>query len=151
MELQPKHTILLVDDDEDDCLLVKNAFDKCGFTGVMVFLKDGEELIRYLNREGEFLAGESPYPDLILLDLNMPRMDGRQALQTIKADPKFRAIPIIIFTTSNEPADIQFCYDHGASSFMTKPNNYKKLIGAVETFCSYWFNWMRLPRMRDKT
>ncbi len=140
----------MVDDDEDDCLLVRNAFEKCGFSGGMLFLKDGEELIHYLSRKGEYVGDAPPYPDLILLDLNMPRMDGRQALKTVKSNPKFRAIPIVILTTSNEPSDIQFCYDHGASSFMTKPNNYKKLVGAVDTFCCYWFGWMRLPRVRDE-
>ena len=115
-------TILVADDDADDCLMIKDAFLENKLANDLRFVKDGEDLMDYLRRNAEYASPEkSPRPGLILLDLNMPRMDGREALKAIKSDPKLRSIPIVILTTSKAQEDVYRTYDLGVSSFITKP------------------------------
>jgi CheY-like chemotaxis protein len=138
MERQdPEFTVLMADDDEDDCLLVEAAFKEIGIALDLRFVGDGRELLDYLHNEGDFEDLEKyPRPDLILLDLNMPRIDGREALARIKSDPQLRDIPIIILTTSREAQDIALSKRAGASSFLSKPEAFKDLTDMLEKFCT---------------
>ena len=128
----------MADDDEDDCLLVSSAFEIAGTAGKVLMVGDGGELIEYLNREGAFSdPARSPRPDLILLDLNMPRKDGREALSEIKSDPRFNDVPVVVLTTSSADRDIVFCHKTGAASFITKPvmfEDWVKLVEALPAF-----------------
>lgn len=136
-----RRIILLVDDDADDRLLMQDAFEESQMDCRLHLAEDGNELMDYLNRRGKFagLAGE-PYPEVILLDLNMPRKDGRQALQELKSSEHLRHIPIIIFTTSKSPEDIAKSYSLGANSFVVKPISFEKLLDVVRTIGKYWLD-----------
>src|SRR5262245_25049464 len=128
------HTIVMADDDEDDRVLVKNAFDESRLSGEIHFVGDGEELLDYLHRRGKYqsLRG-TPLPHLMLLDLNMPRKDGREALREIKSDPVLRAIPIVVLTTSRDEGDIHRSYQLGVNSFIVKPMSFTSLVEVVKT------------------
>ena len=138
--------ILMADDDPDDRLLTLEAFKETKIPHDLRFVKDGEELMDYLNQHGEYEDPVlSPHPGLILLDLNMPRKDGREALKDIKSDNKLRPIPIIILTTSKAEEDILYTYDLGASSFITKPATFDELIDTVNVLGKYWLEIAKLP------
>ena len=139
-------SILIADDDPDDRMMIEEAFNENRFANKLAFVEDGEELLAYLRREGEFshLADE-PYPGIILLDLNMPRKDGREALQELKADPDLCRIPIIVLTTSQAEEDIARTYGLGVSSFITKPVSFEELVEAVRVICQYWIQIVALP------
>lgn len=116
------------------------------------FVEDGEELLEYLRHEGRYAAEqENVRPGLILLDLNMPRMDGREALHAIKSDPKLKAIPIVVLTTSCAEEDIVRSYSSGANSFISKPVTFEGLVGVVKTLGAYWFEIVDLPSERKTT
>jgi CheY-like chemotaxis protein len=138
MERQnPAFIVLVADDDEDDCLLVESAFQDMGIAHDLRFVGDGQELLDYLYNEGDFADPEkSPRPDLILLDLNMPRIDGREALARIKSDPQLKNIPVLILTTSREERDIALSKHAGASSFLSKPEEFADLTDTLEKFCT---------------
>ncbi len=136
-------SILICDDDEDDLYLVKSVFNDTKFSNQTVYLKNGIELLDYLqNQKNETAVG------LVLLDLNMPKMDGREALKIIKSNPEFRRIPVIILTTSNSPQDIHQCYELGANCFITKPSSYEGLNDAIKTLSKFWFELSHLPIKR---
>jgi len=138
--------ILMADDDEEDCLFAKNAFAENRLLNEIRFVKDGEELMDYLHRRGKFAdATASARPDLILLDLNMPKLDGRAALKKIKSDPKLRAIPVVILTTSEEDEDIVRSYETGASSYIPKPVTFDGMVEIIKKIGFYWFDIVRLP------
>jgi len=138
--------VLLADDDSDDQLLAQDALAEAGYTVDLRFVKDGVELMDYLYcREKFFSPASAPRPSLILLDLNMPRKDGREALQEIKADPNFRRIPVVILTTSNSHIDIYRAYQLGANSFITKPVAFNLLVQVMKTLGDYWFRVAALP------
>ncbi len=142
--------ILMADDDPDDRMLVKDALQETNLPQHLDCVEDGEELLDYLHRQGKYANLPSHQrPGVILLDLNMPRKDGREALREIKGDPHLRQIPIVILTTSNAVEDIQRTYDLGASSFIIKPRNFEGLVDAIETLVKYWFNTVELPPTRD--
>lgn len=139
-------TILVAEDDADDRMLLKEAFDENRLSNDLRFVENGEELIAYLRREGPFATpGEAPYPGLILLDLNMPRMDGREALRMIKADPLLQRIPIVVLTTSKAEEDVARTYDLGVSSFITKPATFEGLLKVVRVLNQYWIEIVQLP------
>jgi CheY-like chemotaxis protein len=139
-------TILMADDDQDDRDLTRDAMRKGKLPGQLRCVEDGEELLEYLNRQGRYTQPEdSPLPELILLDLNMPRMDGREALREIKADPDLRSIPVVVLTTSEEDEDIFRSYDLGASSYITKPVTFDALVQVMRELGNYWFQIVRLP------
>jgi len=139
-------TILMADDDLDDQLLTKDAFVECRLANDLRFVEDGEALMDYLHRRGKYTdPKDSPRPGLILLDLNMPRKDGREALGEIKADPDLRSIPIVVLTTSKAEEDIVRSYDLGVNSFITKPVTFEGLVEVVKTFGKYWFEIVELP------
>jgi len=138
--------VLMAEDDADDRLLVKDAWEESRLLNELRFVEDGEELLDYLNQRGKYAApADTPRPGLILLDLNMPRKDGREALQAIKANPELRAIPILILTTSKAQEDILRAYDLGASSFITKPVTLDSLVNMMKTLGHYWFEIVQLP------
>jgi len=139
-------TIVLADDDADDRKLTEDAFAENRLVNQLHFVEDGEELMDYLHRRGKYEPLRSePLPGLILLDLNMPRKDGREALKEIKADPNLRRIPIVVLTTSKAEEDIVRTYDLGVNSYVTKPVTFKSLVELVKVLGRYWFEVVELP------
>jgi CheY-like chemotaxis protein len=138
--------ILMAEDDSDDRLLVKDAVAECRWEGDLRFVEDGEELLDYLLRRGKYSQpGSAPRPGLILLDLNMPRKDGREALREIKADAELRRIPVVVFTTSKAGTDIGGMYELGANSFISKPIQFDALVNVMRMLGEYWFKTVKLP------
>ncbi|MCI0812404.1 MAG: response regulator [Chloroflexi bacterium] len=139
-------TILMADDDEDDRMFAQDALVEARLANRIDFVEDGEELMDYLRHRGKYANGNSPTrPGIILLDLNMPRKDGREALKEIKADPKLRQIPVVVLTTSKAQEDIFRTYDLGVSSFITKPVSFEGLVDIMKTLSKYWFEIVTLP------
>ncbi|MGF1514553.1 MAG: response regulator [Elainellaceae cyanobacterium] len=138
--------ILMAEDDEDDRVLFQDALEESHLANPVYFAKDGEELLDYLNHQGEFIDPEtSPRPGLILLDLNMPKKDGRQALSEIKSNPAFQSIPIVVLTTSQEERDVLHSYDLGVNSFIVKPVTFMKLVEVISFIGHYWLELVVLP------
>lgn len=139
-------TIVLADDDADDRKLTQDAFMENRLANEFHTVEDGEELLDYLLRRGKYqsLNGE-PLPGLILLDLNMPRKDGREALKEIKLHPDLRRIPIVVLTTSKAEEDIVRSYDLGVNSYVTKPVTFKSLVELIKVLGRYWFEVVELP------
>jgi CheY-like chemotaxis protein len=138
--------ILMAEDDADDRLLAKDALSECGLAGDLHFVENGEDLLDYLHRRGKYNGKSThPRPGLILLDLNMPRKDGREALREIKTNPELRRIPIIVLTTSNADMDIERAYELGANSFISKPVTFDSLVSIMRTIGDYWFSTTELP------
>jgi CheY-like chemotaxis protein len=136
--------ILLADDDADDRLLVQEALSEAGVPSDLRFAEDGEDLLAYLKscRRSE---SPDPCPELILLDLNMPLKDGREALRDIRADLSLRQIPVIVFTTSKADTDIRQMYELGANSFITKPAGFADLVALMKRIADYWFQTAHIP------
>jgi CheY-like chemotaxis protein len=148
MAKQPRPgTILMADDDADDCLLAREALRESGQPHDLRIVRDGQQLLDYLRRQGDYGSSQSsaPRPDLILLDLKMPRKDGREALSELKADPRLRSIPIVVLTTSTARDDIAFCYRMGVNSYITKPATFRGLVDLLSTLSKYWFELVELP------
>ncbi len=138
-------TILMADDDEDDRLLTEEAFAESRLANDLRFVNDGEALMQYLLRQGDYTdPQDSPRPGIILLDLNMPKKDGREALEEIKANPDLCRIPVIILTTSKAEEDIVRSYNLGANSFITKPVTFHRLVEVLKTVGDYWFHIVQL-------
>ena len=130
--------------------MVQDAFAECGASDTVRFVADGEELVDYLLRRGKYeKASASPRPDLILLDLNMPRKDGREALREIRSHQELRRVPVIVFTTSRADTDIDKVYELGANSFVTKPAGFDQLVTTVTKLTGYWFGTVELPALRN--
>ena len=139
-------TILMADDDPDDRALTREAFEAAHLANDLRFVEDGEELLDYLNRRGKYSDPESaPWPGIILLDLNMPRMDGREALRAIRADPRLRGIRVVIMTTSKAEEDVVRSYDLSAASYITKPVTFERLVEVVRALGKYWLEIVELP------
>jgi len=139
-------TILYADDDAEDRMLVRDAWAEIRLANQLHFVEDGEELMDYLRRRGQYThLSSEPLPGMILLDLNMPRKDGREALQEIKADPRLRSIPVVILTTSKADEDILRAYDLGVNSFILKPVTFDSLVEITRTLSKYWFEVVELP------
>lgn len=142
-------TILMADDDADDRLMTQEAFEESRLANDLRFVEDGVELLDYLQRRGRYTdPASSPRPGLILLDLNMPRKDGREALREIKADPQLRSIRIVVLTTSKAEEDIYRTYDLSAASYITKPVTFTAMAEMVKTLGTYWLEIVELPGMR---
>ena len=137
----------MADDDPDDRLLVEEALEEGGASSFQLrCVGDGEELVGYLTRQGPYAEpGSSPRPDLILLDLKMPRKDGHQALREIKGDPRLRRIPVVVLTTSKAEEDVARAYDSGANSFVVKPTDFGTLVEFMRTMERYWAKTVALP------
>ena len=140
--------IVIADDDPDDVMLTREALEESPLLNDFRSVSDGAELLDYLRQEGTFTAASSPRPDLVLLDLNMPKMSGLEALHAIKEDPSLRGIPIIVLTTSNTEEDIVRSYDLGAVSFVQKPVTFQAMVQAATALSTYWFQIVKLPTKR---
>ncbi|WP_028883387.1 response regulator [Teredinibacter turnerae] len=141
--------ILMADDDDDDKLLTKDALAESRVLNELYFVSNGVELLDYLKGTGEYADREKyPYPSIVLLDLNMPKMDGREALASIKADEKLRSIPVVILTTSKAEEDMIKGYNLGAASYITKPVTFDALVELMTTVGKYWVEFVELPQRR---
>ena len=139
-------TILMADDDADDRQLTKEAFEEARLANDLRFVEDGEELMDYLLRRGKYVdPASSPRPAILLLDLNMPKKDGREALKEIKAHPQLRQIRVIVLTTSKAEEDVYRSYDISATSFITKPVKFDALVEVVKALGKYWLEIVDLP------
>jgi CheY-like chemotaxis protein len=137
----------MADDDEEDRQMTSDAMVEARLNNELRFVVDGEDLMNYLHRRGDYAEGgqDAPKPGIILLDLNMPKKDGREALAEIKADPTLRQIPVVVLTTSSAEEDVFRTYDLGVNSFITKPVTFGGLVEVVQTFSRYWFEIVDLP------
>lgn len=140
----------MADDDAEDRMLAREAFDEVRLANCLNFVEDGEQLLAYLRREGEWSdPATSPRPGFILLDLNMPRKSGMEALREIKSDPDLRQIPVVVLTTSQAEEDIYRSYDLGVSSFITKPVTFDGLVKAIRALKRYYLEVVELPVPRE--
>jgi CheY-like chemotaxis protein len=141
-------TILMADDDEEDRDLTGEALERAHLTNQVRFVGDGQELLDYLRHEGRYAPNgeEAPTPGIILLDLNMPKKDGREALAEIKADARLKQIPVVVLTTSRDEEDVIRSYDLGVNSFITKPVTFGSLVDVMGAWSRYWFEIAELPR-----
>lgn len=137
--------ILMADDDDDDFLLTQKALKESKLLNRLVRVRDGEELLDYLLQKGEYADQPVERPGVILLDLNMPRKDGREALKEIKSNPELNDIPVVVFTTSKAEEDIYKSYKLGVNSFITKPVTFDSLISVMTSLGKYWFEIVELP------
>jgi CheY-like chemotaxis protein len=139
-------TILLVEDDPSDALLVRKAAQKT-LAGIPIALAtDGEEAVRYLKGEGQYSDRSAfPFPDLVLLDLKMPRMNGYEFLRWIRAQPVLKRLPVIVLTGSIQETDTRRAYEEGANSYVTKPSNFDDLVEAMKTLGDFWLSGSKLP------
>lgn len=143
-------TILMADDDPDDRALTREAFEAAHLANELRFVEDGEELLDYLHRRGKYTdPADAPWPGIILLDLNMPRMDGREALREIRADSRFRGIRVVVMTTSKAEEDIVRSYDLSAASYITKPVTFDGLVEVVRSLGRYWLEIVELAPGSD--
>jgi CheY-like chemotaxis protein len=143
-------TILMADDDEEDCELTRQALQDAHLTNDMRFVHDGQALMDYLDRARRGVdPASTPWPGIILLDLNMPKKDGREALAEIRADDVLRRIPIVVLTTSSDEEDVLRTYNLGVSSFITKPVTFAGLVDVMDVWKRYWFEIVDLPNLHD--
>jgi CheY-like chemotaxis protein len=140
-------TILMADDDEEDRQLAREALENAHLANEMRFAVDGQDLMDYLRRDGRYAdpSVQAPRPGIILLDLNMPKKDGREALEEIKADESLRRIPVVVLTTSKDEEDVLRTYDLGVNSFITKPVTFAGLVEVMRAWTRYWFEIVELP------
>jgi CheY-like chemotaxis protein len=138
--------VLLVEDDPDDVEITRRAFKKGHILNPLYVVRDGEEALEFLCRTGRYAPPKRvPRPGIVLLDLNLPRVDGREVLREVKGDPDLKRIPVIVLTTSDEAADVLGCYDQGCNTYMTKPVDFEKFIQAVITIGRYWLCLAEIP------
>jgi len=141
--------ILMADDDDDDFLLTQKALKESKLLNTLIRVKDGEELIDYLCKRGDYESKETIRPGVILLDLNMPRKDGREALKEIKSNRDLQDIPVVVFTTSKAEEDIYRSYQLGVNSFITKPVTFENLMSVMQALGKYWFEIVQLPQKNE--
>lgn len=140
----------MADDDAEDRMLAQEAYTESGLSGKIIFVKDGQELLDYLFNKGNYSDKKKyPRPGIILLDLNMPKKDGREALSEIKADLMLHTIPVIVLTTSQAEEDIVSTYNLGVSSYITKPLRYEGFVTIMKTIGTYWFDIVKLPENKS--
>jgi CheY-like chemotaxis protein len=143
-------TILMADDDADDRRLTQEAFEEGRLINDVRFVENGEQLLEYLRRQGQYAPpADAPRPGLILLDLNMPRKDGRTVLKELKTDPELRQIPVVVLTTSKADEDIYKSYDLGVNSYIVKPVTFEALVDILQTLEKYWFEIVELPPSKE--
>ncbi len=143
-----KRTVVIIaEDDPDDRLLIKDAIEEASQQPVDIyFVQDGAEMLDYLYHRGKFEnIDAAPHPELVLLDLNMPKKNGMEVLEEIKRDPALRAIPVVVLTTSREPSHISRSYELGGNGFVTKPSSYQELVELMQSIQKYWFKTVILP------
>jgi len=137
--------VLMAEDDEEDRMMVRDALAEAAPGLQLECVENGEDLLDYLRQRGRWAGVAAPRPGLVLLDLNMPRMDGREALRELKADPGLRALPVVVLTTSREEEEVARSYSLGANSFIRKPVTYQGLVGVMQALGMYWFSTVVLP------
>lgn len=141
--MNKKATILIADDDDDDCFLMQSALSECGISNPTAFVKDGISLLNYLRQNNDVSVG------LILLDLNMPRMDGREALKILKSEAQLRKIPVVVLTTSKAQEDIEYCYALGANCYIVKPASFDAFNDTISTLIKFWIDLSKLPVIQE--
>lgn len=139
-----KFSILIAEDDADDRFLMQTALDETGSEEKIKFVDNGIELLSYLDNLKE-RNGEEEYPKFILLDLNMPKMDGREALKNLKSNSTYKKIPVIVFSTTKNELEVKRCYDLGANTYIVKPVSFDSLVNTINHICTYWFQIATLP------
>jgi CheY-like chemotaxis protein len=140
-----KTFILIAEDDADDRFLLQTAFEEKGFQDKIEFVENGVELLKYLEMIRLKDSDDSVFPGFIMLDLNMPKKSGREALQELKQHPVFKSIPVIVYTTTKNEMEIRRCYELGANSYVVKPARFEALLKVVEDIRNYWFNTVSIP------
>jgi len=147
MNMSPRPiTILMAEDDPEDQMLTRDALGEAKLVNELRCVSNGEELLAYLRHEGEYGDTEKhPRPGIILLDLNMPKMDGREALSALKEDPELKQIPVVVLTTSRSDEDVYKSYDLGVSGYINKPVSFEGLVNVIQTLGKYWFEIVELP------
>ncbi len=143
-----KRTVVIIaEDDPDDRLLIKDAIKEASMQPIDVFfVQDGVEMLDYLYHRGKYTeTGKAPHPELVMLDLNMPKKSGMEVLEEIKRDPALRIIPVVVLTTSHEPQQISRSYELGGNGFITKPESYHQLVELMQNIQKYWFKTVELP------
>jgi two-component system, response regulator len=151
MKIKSEVPILVADDDQDDRQMIKEAMHESRLLNKIHFVNDGEELMDYLKQNGKYEdQAKYPIPGLILLDLNMPKKDGREALKEIKNDPRLRQIPVIVLTTSKAEEDIYRTYNLGVNSYVTKPVLFDSLVKIMVELGRYWFEIVELPQNKSE-
>jgi CheY-like chemotaxis protein len=135
--------ILIAEDDADDRFLLQAAFEENGFTDKLTFVENGVEVLEYLSTINS--KDEKKYPKFILLDLNMPKKDGREVLKELKLHSSYKKIPVVIFSTTNNEQEMRRCYELGANSYITKPNSFESLLRTVAALRSYWMQTSNIP------
>jgi CheY-like chemotaxis protein len=131
--------ILIAEDDADDRFLLETAFEECGYKDNLIFVENGIELMHFLDEEKLRNEVDRKFPAFIMLDLNMPKKDGREVLKELKESPKYKTIPVVIFTTTKNENDIRRCYELGANSYVVKPCNFENLVKVIGQIRDYWF------------
>ena len=139
-------TVLLVEDNPRDVRLTQRAFDQANVPHELRVVRDGDEALAYLHREGDYAAVDSsPRPDMILLDLNLPRMGGHELMHHVRQDLRFRQVPIIVLTTSGRPDDVRQAYDNGANAYLLKPVEFSRFTEVIGHLASFWLETVELP------
>jgi CheY-like chemotaxis protein len=147
MKVQTEHPILLVEDSPEDYAAMVRAFHKAGLSNPIFRCANGDDALDFLHHRGSFTDLEqTPRPSIILLDLNLPGTDGREVLAEVKADPRFKAIPVIVMTTSDDDRDIAGCYQAGANSYVQKPVSLDRFLRAIQRLKDFWFEIVLLPK-----
>jgi CheY-like chemotaxis protein len=151
----PQHPLLIVEDSDEDFFAFERVLRKLAFDLPIYRCVDGEEALNFLYHVGDYaIAAKAPRPRMILLDLNLPGTDGREVLEQIKQDETLKTIPVVVFTTSENPKDVEVCYQSGANGYVVKPIDIQKLTQTVQVVMDYWFNANTLPDRvggRDET
>jgi CheY-like chemotaxis protein len=144
---EKRRIILLVEDDRGDQLLTQEALGESVKARKVLVVSDGEEALRYLRQSGEYSDPlRAPRPDLILLDLNMPKVNGRQVAEQVKADPDLKLIPVVVLSTSNHPDDVRYCYRAGVNAYVHKPTNFDDFVEAVQAIEQFWLRIVESPK-----
>jgi CheY-like chemotaxis protein len=139
-------TVLLIEDNPRDIRLTQRAFVQAGLEHDLRIVRDGDEALAYLYHEGAYVdPKEAPRPDVILLDLNLPRMGGHEVLQRLKQDPRFKSLPIIVLTTSGRADDIRLAYEAGANAYLLKPVEFARFTEVMGQLVTFWFETVELP------
>lgn len=150
MSVELTDSLLTIEDSDEDFAAFKRVVNQLAITKPIFRCTDGEDALQFLYHEGKYKVGyQSPRPAIILLDLNLPGMDGREVLWQIKQDPNLQNIPVVIFTTSSNPTDIEICYQRGVNGYIVKPIDTNKLTWTIKLFMSYWFDVTTLPHQLD--
>lgn len=147
INMMKRKFILVAEDDADDRLLLQTAFDEKGYTEKLEFVDNGIELIAYLHNIADKNSDSNLFPGFILLDLNMPKKNGREALEEIKKHPVFKTIPVVVYTTTRNETEIRKCYELGANTYIVKPSRFESLLQVVEDIRGYWFGTASIPSL----